>query len=101
MAYRPVEAAVKVLSLLPVLAGNEMTGLAPGQLAKALDIAPAQVGHYLETLRVAGFAEQIGNTGRWSLGPRLVQIAIAHMNHISRQEQLLAETKQRFSRAPS
>lgn len=100
-AYRPVEAAVKVLSLIPVLAGNELTGLTPGQLSKALDISPAQIGHYLVTLQEAGFAEPLGDSGRWRLGPRLVQVAIAFMTHVDAQEKLVAETKQRYSRNPS
>lgn len=97
MAYRPVEAAVKVLSLIPLLAGNEMTGLTPGQLAKSLDISPAQIGHYLVTLQEAGFAEPLGDTGRWTLGPRLMQVALAHLSHMDRQQKVLDETKQRFS----
>lgn len=97
MAYRPVEAAVKVMSLIPVLAGNEMTGLTPGQLSQATGIAPAQIGHYLVTLQAAGFAEPLGDTGRWTLGPRLAQVALAHLNHMDRQQKVLDETKQRFS----
>ena len=97
MAYRPVAAAVNVLSLIPALAGHEMTGLLPGQLSKALGIAPAQIGHYLVTLEAVGFAEQLGDTGRWALGPKLMQVALAHLTHMSRQQQVLDETKQRFS----
>lgn len=100
-SYKPVQAALNVLSIVPLLAGNEMAGLTPGQITKALGLAPSQVGHYLATLQEAGMAEPLADTGRWRLGPKLIQIALAFMRHLDEQERVLQETRQRYSRTPS
>lgn len=88
----------RLLALIKVLAGNEVHGLAPGEIAKAQTCSPSVVTRDLANLKEAGFAEQIPETGRWRLGPALVQIALAHAREIDRAERKLAETKQRFSR---
>lgn len=90
----------RLLALIRVLAGNEVHGLAPGEIARAQDCAPSVVTRDLANLREAGFAEQIAETGRWRLGPALVQIAHAHQREMDKAERRLAETRQRFSRSP-
>lgn len=89
----------RLLRLIRTLAGNEVHGLAPGEIAKAQDCSPSVVTRDLANLREAGFAEQIVETGRWRLGPALVQVALAHAREIEKAERKLAETKQRFSRS--
>lgn len=96
-SYKPVEAAMKVLSIIPLLAGNELTGLTPSQVAEGTGLSVVQVGNYLATLQQADFAEPIGDTGRWRLSARFMRIAMAHLRHVDAQQRALDEIKQRFS----
>lgn len=89
----------RILQLLRCLAGNEIEGLAPGDVAKLNNCSPSQVTRDLANLKHAGMAEQLPATGRWRLGPDVVQIAMRHMTAIDRAERKLAETKNRFSRS--
>lgn len=91
---------LRILRALMVLAGQELHGVAPGELAKSLQVSPSIVTRDLHNLREAGFAEPIQETGRWRLGPKLVQIAVAFAHGVSRAETRLAEIKNRYSREP-
>ena len=82
------------------LAGNEFTGLAPGEIAKALDVSPSLITRDLRVLKAAGLAEQIAETGRWRLGPKLVQIALPFSDHIGRAQRKVDEIEQRYTRTP-
>lgn len=90
----------RILRALLVLAGNEFQGLAPGEFAKALGVGPSTATRDLHNLREVGFAEQIQETGRWRLGPKPVQIAVAFAAHLTRAEQRLKEITNRYSREP-
>lgn len=101
MAHRYDNASQqRILRALHVLAGNEFAGVAPGELARALDTNPSTATRDLHNLREVGFAEQIQETGRWRLGPKVVQVAVAFTHELSRAESKLAEVKQRYSRMP-
>lgn len=90
----------RILRALLVLAGNEFQGVAPGELAKAMNTTPSTATRDLHNLREAGFAEQIQETGRWRLGPKLVQVSLAFSNELMRAETRLAEIRNRYTRAP-
>lgn len=90
----------RILRALLVLAGNEFQGVAPGELAKAMNTTPSTATRDLHNLREAGFAEQIQETGRWRLGPKLVQVGLAFSNELMRAETRLAEIRNRYTRAP-
>ena len=90
----------RILRVLMHLGGHEVNGLAPGEISKSLNISPANVTHDLANLKHAGMAEQLQETCRWRLTPRIPQIGVAMLNGISRAESKLAETKQRFTRTP-
>ena len=92
------DAQQRIVGLVCALAGNEMEGLAPGQLAKLVARLPSQVTRDLANLKHAGWAEQITTTGRWRLGPAPVQIALRHMTALGRAQTRLDEVTQRFSR---
>jgi DNA-binding IclR family transcriptional regulator len=89
----------RILGLLRCLAGNEMEGLAPGDIAKLNSCSASHVTRDLANLHHAGLAEQLPNTGRWRLGPQIVQIAMRHMTALDRAQSRLDETKNRFSRS--
>ncbi len=88
----------RILGLLLTLAGNEIDGLAPGQLATLNSCSPSQVTRDLANLKHAGWAEQITTTGRWRLGPQVVQIATRHMTALERAKTRLEEVQSRYSR---
>ena len=88
----------RILGLMLALAGNEIDGLAPGQLATLNDCSPSQVTRDLANLKHAGWAEQITTTGRWRLGPQVVQIATRHMTALERAKTRLEEVQSRYSR---
>lgn len=83
-----------------LMAGHVVNGLAPGELAKALDTSPSNITRLLANLKQEGFVEKIEETGRWRLGPKVVQIGLAYMNDVGRAETRLAEVKNRYTRLP-
>ena len=89
----------RILALILTLAGNEIDGLAPGEIAKLNACSPSQVTRDLANLKHVGWAEQLPATGRWRLGPEIVQIAMRHMTALDRAQRRLDETTNRFSRA--
>lgn len=92
------DAQQRILGLILVLAGQEIEGLAPAQIAKANGCSASQVTRDLANLRQRGWAEQITSTGRWRLGPEIVQIAMRHMTALDRARNRLAEVTNRYSR---
>lgn len=89
----------RVLAIQLLLAGNEFTGVLPSELARALDTSLPNMTRDLFNLEKAGIAERMP-TGRWRLGPKLVQIALAFTTHVGRQSDQLTEIKQRYTRPP-
>lgn len=88
----------RILATVMVLAGNEFNGLLPSEIAKALKVAPSAVTRDLSNLNKAGFAEQITETGRWRLGPKVVQLALAFTTAVDRSRSRLNEITQRYTR---
>lgn len=89
----------RILRLVKLLAGNEITGLAPGDIARQQGCGAPIVTRDLDNLRSAGWAEKVPETDRWRLAPEVVQIATRHMAALDRAEQRLAETRNRYSRS--
>ena len=91
----------KACRYFTTLAGHEMDGLRPGQIAIGVKVSPATVTRDLRALQDAGFVEQIPTMqDRWRLGPKLIQIALAHTSALDRASSKLAEVTQRYSREP-
>lgn len=88
----------RILRLLHVMAGNEVHGLAPSDIAKAQGCALSVVTRDLANLHQAGMAEQVPETNRWRLAPLIVQIAVKHSVGLQRAETKLTEIKTRYSR---
>lgn len=86
--------------VLLALAGNEFLGVAPGEIAKALTTSPSNITRDLRTLQAVGLAEQIPETGRWRLGPKVVQVALAFQASLARNTARLDEINQRYTRMP-
>lgn len=93
------EGQQRLLKLITLLAGHELTGAAPSDLARAQDCAPSLMTRDLANLALAGFAEHVPETGRWRLSPQVVQIAIKHMTALDQAERRLADVRNRYSRS--
>lgn len=84
---------------LRALAGHEIDGLRPGQIATAAGVGPATVTRDLRILRDEGVVELVpGLEDRWRLGPIMIQVALAHMQGIERVTARVGEVRQRYSR---
>jgi DNA-binding IclR family transcriptional regulator len=94
------ESQQRVLRVLLALSGYEIVGLAPGELAKGLSISASHVTRDLANLQIAGLAEEIVDTGRWRLAPKLIQIGVAMQLAVEEAEKKLGETKLRYTRSP-
>jgi DNA-binding IclR family transcriptional regulator len=92
------EAQQRLLRLVMLLAGHEITGLAPAEIARQQECMPPMVTRDLANLALAGWAEQVPETGRWRLAPPVVQVAMRHMVALDRAKDRLAEVQARYSR---
>lgn len=90
----------RILKVLLTMFGHEVSGIAPGELAKLAEISPQEATRDLANLRIAGLAETIPETGRWRLTPRLPQKALVMLNEINRAAEKIKETQQRYTRNP-
>lgn len=91
----------RALNVLRALAGHEVTGIAPGELSKGLGVSASNITRDLRVLHKMGFAEpHPRDPKRWRLGPKLVQIALAHKAHLESMRNDLVEVEQRYSRNP-
>ena len=98
--YKSSQRLERVFGVVRILFGHTVHGLAPGEIAKAIQASPAIVTRMLANLKQIGMVEEIRDSGRWRLGPMLVQGATAHALSIDRAEHELREVKQRYSRDP-
>lgn len=92
------EGQQRLLKLITLLAGHEITGLAPAEIARAQACSASLATRDLANLQLAGFAELVPENGRWRLSPQMVQIALKHMAALDRADKRLDEIKNRFSR---
>lgn len=87
----------RVLQMQMRLAGHEIDGIAPSELAKALRTSASNVTRDLANLREAGIAEKLENE-RWRLTPKIVQISLAASATFAKAQDRLDEARQRFGR---
>ncbi len=87
----------RVLRILVLLAGHEVEGLAPGEIAKAMRSSASNTTRDLANLKEAGLAEA-RESGRWALTPRMAQMAIAVLKHLDDAKRAVEETHQRYTR---
>ena len=91
---RVSDSGARVLRVLKALRGHTLTGLANGELAKALSESPSSVNRALNTLIAEGLAVKL-DTGRFALGIAALQIAQAHAEEMSRAQGRINEINQR------
>lgn len=88
----------RLLSLINLLAGHELEGLALGDIARAQGCHASAVVRDLDNLRTAGWAEQTPVGDRWRLSPHVIQISVRHAQALRAGKQKLDDVVQRFSR---
>ncbi len=62
--------------------------------------SPSTATRDLHNLKEVGFAEQIQETGRWRLGPKVVQVSFAFSHELARAQQRVSELQNRYTRLP-
>lgn len=100
------EAQQRILAVQTVLAGHEVNGLSLTEIANALAARSGKnqknsIFRDLHNLKLAGLAEQLPDSDRWRLGPKLVQIAQSHQRYMERATAKLEETRQRYGCMPN
>ena len=88
----------KTCDLLRLLAGHEVLGLAPGEIAKGLGVPPSWVSQNLPALEAeTGFVERVEGTNRWRLGVPFVRIAVTVGTNLNQAQRRLTELSQRYA----
>ena len=92
------DAIRKTCDLFVLLAGHEVQGLAPGEIAKAMNVGAPWVSINLPALAAAtGFVERVGDTNRWRLGVPFVRIAHTVFSANANAKRLLEERMNRIA----
>ena len=87
----------KTCDLFRLLAGHEVLGLAPGEIAKGLGVPPSWVSQNLPPLATTGFVEQVAGTNRWRLGVQFVRIALTVSTNLNKARQQLDDLSSRYA----
>ncbi len=92
--YLVPEPVRKVCDLFRLLANYEVNGLAPGEIAKGLNVGAPWVSVNLPGLAELSYVERVGDTNRWRLGVAFLRIAnTVFVANAQAQEQLLERMK--------
>lgn len=95
---KPLSAPIqKTCDLFRLLAGHELLGLAPGEIAKGLDVSPSWVSINLPALATTGYVEQVEGTNRWRLGVQFVRIAMTVSTNLNKARQQLDDLTNRYA----
>lgn len=96
--YTLPEHTRKTCELLRLLAGHEVLGLAPGEIAKGLDVSAPWVSRTLPALEAeTGFVERVEGTNRWRLSVPFVRIATTVEVNLNAAKERLVATGKRYS----
>ena len=87
----------KTCELFRLLAGHEVLGLAPGEIATGLGVPPSWCSRNLPALATTGFVEQVAGTNRWRLGVAFVRIAFTVSTNLNNARAQLDETARCYS----
>lgn len=94
--YKLAEPIRKTCDLFRLLAGHELLGLAPAEIAKGLGVAPSWVSQNLPAIATTGFVERVDGTNRWRLGVPFVRIANTVSTELATAKRRLAEVSDRY-----
>ena len=87
----------KACELFRLLAGHELLGLAPGEIAKGIGVGAPWVSVNLPAIAAeTGFVERVDGTNRWRLGVPLVRIAMTVSTELASAKRRLDEVSNRY-----
>jgi DNA-binding IclR family transcriptional regulator len=87
----------KTCELFRLLAGHELLGLAPGEIAKGIGVGAPWVSINLPAIAAeTGFVERIDGTNRWRLGVPFVRIAMSVSTELANAKRRLEEASSRY-----
>lgn len=96
--YKLPEPIRKTNDLYRLLAGHELLGLAPGEIAKGINVSPSWVSVTLPAIAAtSGFVEQVEGTNRWRLSVAFVRISVTVSTNLSAAKRRLEEVSNRYS----
>ncbi|CAN7556888.1 transcriptional regulator [Acidovorax sp. LjRoot74] len=87
----------KICNLFRLLAGHEVLGLTPGEIAKGLGVSPSWVSQNLPALATTGYVELVAGTNRWRLGVAFVRIATTVATNLNAAKRQLDDVSARYS----
>jgi len=91
------DAIRKTCELFRLLAGNELLGLAPGEIAKGLGVGAPWVSVNLPAIAAeTGFVERVDGTNRWRLGVPFVRISVTVSTELASAKRRLDEVSNRY-----
>jgi DNA-binding IclR family transcriptional regulator len=91
---RVSHSAGRAIRVMLALKGHSLTGLSNGELAQVTGESPATINRCLNTLIEEGVVIKL-DSGRFALGTKILQMARAHENEMSRAQTRLDELNQR------
>ena len=87
----------KTCELFRQLAGHELLGLAPGEIAKGLNVGAPWVSVNLPAIAAeTGFVERVDGTNRWRLGVPFVRISVTVSTELANAKRKLDEVSSRY-----
>lgn len=91
------DAIRKTCELFRLLAGHELLGLAPGEIAKGLNVGAPWVSVNLPAIAAeTGFVERVDGTNRWRLGVPFVRISVTVSTELASAKRRLDEVSNRY-----
>ena len=92
------DAIRKTCELFRLLAGHELLGLAPSEIAKGLSVSPSWVSNNLPALAAeTSFVERVDGTTRWRLSVPFVRISVTVATNLGAAKRHLDETSARYA----
>lgn len=88
----------RLLQIIDLLAGHEVLGLPPSEIARAVGCSAAVVTRDMDNLQLAGWAERTPKGERWRLTPHPIQISVRCAAGWAEAEKDLKDIAQRFGR---
>ncbi|WP_065204279.1 MarR family transcriptional regulator [Shewanella woodyi] len=92
------EQVQRTLKIIVVMAGREIQGISPSELAKLVQTSPTNITRALANLKEANFVERLPSDARhWRLAPKLVQIANSVSLNLNQAQLQLQQDQQNYS----
>lgn len=95
--YTLSEPIRKTCDLFRLLAGHEVLGLAPAEIAKGLEVSPSWVSQNLPPMVATGFIERVDGTNRWRLGVAFVRISVTVTTNLNAAKRHLDDISNRYA----